>query len=449
MTHVAELYAAGEDLDRAIAAYERLVALDASDESAHRELIALHARSGHPGHAARQLEVCRAALGRELDAEPEPATIAALETPAAPRPEPRPRPRPVAPPPAVPLAERIAVWRRALVLATCAMLVATALLPVVSASSRIRYRLGRFVAKAELYLAGSSGSAERLLTVRGRLDRPGSRVEALDSLSGWATIADPDGTFTVLDLQWSPGSRVDLLVTSAAGSARLFTVTLPGAYPDDGTLDAGPLAFAEGRPVETEQLFGINSISYLDFDAANGAYYRGVFDALTLGRGTDEERIDAVNRFVASRYNPDQPRLAERDARSTLEAGSSSSGPLSLAMATVCRAGGYPVRLVDMVAERGARQSHRIVEVFYNGRWHLYDPSYGLSVRDEAGRVVGYSELRRDAALLAGLPFDSVERFGWETERMPELFASGIFHLYMFRPDGEAPRVAGPSLDGA
>jgi DNA-binding SARP family transcriptional activator len=459
MTHVAERAEALGDADSAVERYERLVALDPADEAAHRALIRLHATLGRTGDAARQLEACRSALARELDAEPEAATLAALAVPAEARPVPiaavapaRTRvtsERPAAEArrasaaawarDAVPgVAAGIARWRRAVAVAAGLMLALALLLPAVSASGRFKYRLGRIVSKAER-LFGESG--ERLYSIRGRVDRPGVRVEALDSISGWATISDADGAFTVLDLLWQPGATVDLVVSNGAGAARLFHVAVPLEYPEAGSVDVGLLRFGAGRSVETDDLFGVNSVSYIDYDSTNAAYYRGVFDALALGVPGDEARVDAVLRFVSSRYEPKRVSGADGSPRRTLESGSECSGLLSLAMATVCRAGGYPVRLVDTISETGARQSHQVVEVYYGGRWHLYDPSYGVAVRDGHGRVVGYSELRRDASLLADVPFASVPRRGWKTDQMPELFASGIHHIYLFRSDA--------SLDGA
>lgn len=55
-------------------ALQRLLELDPVHEAAHRELMQLHARLGHRTAALRQYQVCVAALQRELDAEPEPAT---------------------------------------------------------------------------------------------------------------------------------------------------------------------------------------------------------------------------------------------------------------------------------------------------------------------------------------------------------------------------------------
>jgi TolB-like protein len=55
---------------------ERLLASDPTAEAAHRALIRIHARRGHENAAVRQFELCRAALKKHLDAEPEAQTRA-------------------------------------------------------------------------------------------------------------------------------------------------------------------------------------------------------------------------------------------------------------------------------------------------------------------------------------------------------------------------------------
>jgi hypothetical protein len=270
--------------------------------------------------------------------------------------------------------------------------------------------------------------------MRGRLDHPGARIEALDSISGWATIADADGRFVLLDVQWRPAATYELMVSTGQGSTRLLRVTVPLAYPADGVLDLGDIAFEAARVVDASDVYGVNSVSYLDYDAANAGYYRGVFDALALGRTGDDDRIDALNLFVASCYTPQQSPLAGATPRGVFEAGTSNSGTLAVAMATLCRAGGYGVRLVDMAEERGERLSHMIVEVFYAGEWHAYDPSYGLTIRDETGRVADYQEVRRKPSLLTTVDYTAVARPGWDSRLIPELYVSGIHHLYFFRP---------------
>ena len=60
------------------AAIERLIQLlehEPANEEAHRRLMRLHAQAGHRDKALRQFEACRDALRREVDAEPDEATV--------------------------------------------------------------------------------------------------------------------------------------------------------------------------------------------------------------------------------------------------------------------------------------------------------------------------------------------------------------------------------------
>ncbi|AWM85518.1 hypothetical protein C4E04_01315 [Microvirga sp. 17 mud 1-3] len=56
----------------------RLLAQDSTAEEAHRALIRLHMRAGHPNRARRQFKLCREALHRELGTSPEEETVALL-----------------------------------------------------------------------------------------------------------------------------------------------------------------------------------------------------------------------------------------------------------------------------------------------------------------------------------------------------------------------------------
>lgn len=57
----------------------RLLNLDASQQEAHRRMMRLYARQGHRHLALRQFQLCREALSRELDVEPEPETASLYE----------------------------------------------------------------------------------------------------------------------------------------------------------------------------------------------------------------------------------------------------------------------------------------------------------------------------------------------------------------------------------
>src|SRR5262245_51671508 len=74
-----EQFDAAGDGERAIAALERLIAIDPAEEHRHRRLLALEARTRGTDAALARGKAVIALLKRELDAEPEPATLALLE----------------------------------------------------------------------------------------------------------------------------------------------------------------------------------------------------------------------------------------------------------------------------------------------------------------------------------------------------------------------------------
>lgn len=76
---LAKHFDAAGDGERAIAALERLVAIDPGEEDRHRRLLQLEARYRGADAALARAKLLAAMLQRELDAEPEPATRALLE----------------------------------------------------------------------------------------------------------------------------------------------------------------------------------------------------------------------------------------------------------------------------------------------------------------------------------------------------------------------------------
>src|SRR5205814_6730913 len=93
LAQTARLYAARGALRQSIERWQELLASDAADETAHRELMRLYAQTGGKHQALRQYWLCCAALQRELAAAPERATVELYEQIAAGRFPPR------APPP--------------------------------------------------------------------------------------------------------------------------------------------------------------------------------------------------------------------------------------------------------------------------------------------------------------------------------------------------------------
>jgi DNA-binding SARP family transcriptional activator/TolB-like protein len=75
----ARLYEAAGQWQPSIERFQQLVALNPANEDAHRHLMRLYVLSGSRYEALAQYQRCQAALRKDLDAEPEPQTIALYE----------------------------------------------------------------------------------------------------------------------------------------------------------------------------------------------------------------------------------------------------------------------------------------------------------------------------------------------------------------------------------
>jgi DNA-binding SARP family transcriptional activator/TolB-like protein len=79
LLRLAAVCEASADTRQAIEAYRQLVASNPCNEAAHRGLMRLHAALGQRHLAVEQFRGCRDVLRRELDVEPEPATVQLYE----------------------------------------------------------------------------------------------------------------------------------------------------------------------------------------------------------------------------------------------------------------------------------------------------------------------------------------------------------------------------------
>lgn len=449
----AEIHAARErGSGRAIELLDRLVAIDSLHEDAHRLLIHLYGQRGEFGRAARQYEICRETLDRELGVRPDPETTAVFD---AMRDDPSTALAVASPPTTAPVIvvepkilgrspeRRRFRTRWAVAAALLGVLCAIVFLPGTPWSARMRYKLGRVLDKGISSVWADGTEDRQLISLRGRIDGYHIRVEAIDSVSGWATLSDNDGAFRVLDVQWTPGRTYKLLVSNGQGAPRTILVPAPEQYPPDGVLDVGTLELESGRPATAVDLCGANSRSLLLFDAANAGYYRGVFDAITAGMATDQERIEALTLFVAARLTSEVASRTMQVPRATIETGTSSPGDLSVAMATIVFASGYDVRLIDVVDDSRSRRSHLVVEVRYGNEWHLFDPAFGIVPKDPDGRVPSYEDLLSNPTLVPVQAYAGCQRKGWDATRAPKLLTTGIHHLYTFT----LPPSAGTSED--
>jgi hypothetical protein len=327
-------------------------------------------------------------------------------------------------------------WKRwSVFLLGLSLIVLILFLPGLPWAGRIRHTLKRTIVKSEIELAKWRGLEPRLVSIAGQLNAPGAQIQALDSRSGWATLADRDGRFVLPAEMWYPAAVYDLLISNDESVGTLIKVRAPLVYPDEGVFSVGELNIGRGSTVQIKSLIGDNSVSAEDFDSSNSAYYKEWFDKLTGGKGSDKEKISALNDYVAGKLNYDETQWELGSPRRVLERGSQYCGHLSTALETLLVAGGYRTRAVHMSNGATPPGTHAVVEVFYDDDWHLYDPTFGLEFHDKDGRVASYRDVRLDTSMLTE---DLFVRFKPEDRRtwmalLPGIYQTGYHHYFYLK----------------
>src|SRR5262249_40796478 len=307
--------------------------------------------------------------------------------------------------------------------------------PATPWSMRCRHAVHKVYVRGEMRLARWRGHQPQLASMTGSLRSGGIQVEALDSRSGWATLADNQGRFLLRDITWYPGARYDLILAEDSRISRHFSVTAPDRLSESGLIDIGSVSLDETCEIAGSDLPGLNSMTYLDYDSGNTAYYRKAFSEQVAGIGDDDRRIEALNQFVAHKLNYEEGAGDFEAARQTLERGSRYCGCLGIALAAIAEAGNYEARVIDLCDGRMNPSDHVVVEVYYDDGWHLYDPYFGVSFKSPGGKTASYRDLRLNTRLLTNagdrahasrIPTDSMD---W----MRGVYSSGIHHFYYFK----------------
>jgi hypothetical protein len=305
------------------------------------------------------------------------------------------------------------------------------LFPGLPWSATNRHRLKKIVAKAEIKLSNWLGNKPRLISIAGETGTPGARVQALDSPSGWATFCDAQGRFTLPDVLWYPCATYELVVSTDENTGKIVTLSAPPFYPSTGVMQVGNLPLQSARQVNVKDMPGDTSYTYEYFDLQNRDYYRSLFEEITLGKKTAEEKVEAVNRYIAERLNYRETQFEIGSPRRIIEVGSQYCGHLGDAMATLL-AVAYPVRTIHLTDGATPANTHVVVEVFYDYAWHLYDPTFGVRFKDRDGKVVSYSELIVNPDLVS---LDGFSAFQQKYPKialrvLPDIYTSGHHHYY-------------------
>ena len=434
---VAEGSLAAGRTERAVEAANRLLSIDAADERAHRVLMQAASVAGDRSAVVRQFRACEAALDTELGVEPSEATRALFEELVErstesdlKRPSTKPDTTirsvevfgsPGPPAESAFTAETVSTDQRPRTLAAgirvaigIAMLL-VASIAVVLAVPRLRTMVweSRPVGTPVVALAGNLPSAF-------------VKVSLPSSASGWTCFTNAEGRFVIRDAGLHEGDTVSLLVENGASERREVVVRVPSGD-DTGSADIGAVD-ASAMSVVDDEMRRFNDRS-VPFDRANLEWYRGVAAAVTAGLPTDHDRVNALHAFIARRYTRPSDNGQTDTPRRTIEAGTLFSGPLPLALATLTQAAGYETRLVEVSAPRPVDIEHTVVEVFYDGRWHLFDPAFGVVAVNDLGEIANLEDLVRHPSLIDRMAYATANRPGWRGPEIPALLRSGVHRV--------------------
>ncbi len=330
-------------------------------------------------------------------------------------------------------------------LAGVALILCLMLMPGLPWSARCRHFIKKLRAKADMKVSAWQGVPPRFISLSGRIinkkeSLKGAEVEALDSASGWASLTDWQGRFVLPDVVWYPQASYIIVIKSNDYQIRQVRVSAPESYPEGGILNVGELVYEQSCKVDATDLQGINSISYIEYDRRNIDYYKELFNRLTAEKQGDEEKLEAISRYVASKLIKDEtvePALNanHESPRQILEQGSRYCGRLALALATIAEAGNYKTRMLDLVDETLHPSAHVVTEIYYADRWHLYDPIIGSVFRIKEDRIASYKEVRlnTDFRFPKTAPEHLPEIPDRQKNWMDDAYRSGLHHYYCFK----------------
>lgn len=318
-------------------------------------------------------------------------------------------------------------------------------LPGLPWSARFRHVVKKILTKAEIQAAAWKGESPQLVSLSGKLTTKqsnkqaveGAEIEALDSVSGWATLTNRAGDFVLRDVIWYPNASYTLIVTFNSHETKQLRVVAPEKYPDDQVIALGELQLDKGCQIDVTDTPGMNATSYLKLDQENLDYYKNLFAQLTAGKNTDEEKIDAINKFVAGKFVLNQTATPDTVPKQIFESGSNAPWQIALSLATLAEAGNYKTRMLDLIDKASPPTAHMVTEIYYKDRWHLYEPIFAISFRNESGVIASYKDLRlhTDLNSIQGTVSKPSQIPGEQLATFANLYNSGFHHYYYLRKE--------------
>ncbi len=130
--------------------------------------------------------------------------------------------------------------------------------------------------------------------------------------------------------------------------------------------------------------------------AEDQAFLQSILDTLfpeDMSGLTEEQIVIEIQRYVSTSL-----RLENNSGTATkiLTEGYAICGGMNISFQALVRKAGIPAHYIGMFGV--IYQSHVLTEIYYDGQWHLYDPTYGLFFYSEpeynhAGHILSFAEV--------------------------------------------------------
>lgn len=119
------------------------------------------------------------------------------------------------------------------------------------------------------------------------------------------------------------------------------------------------------------------------------------FQDLTRGLDRDQDKFVVLNRAIAARIDHLEEHPGNLSSKELWELGNGWCDNVARLLVNFARAAGYPARLLELTHTDG-HNGHVVAEVYYGGKWHLFDPDHGVEYYLPDGSIASFEELSRD-----------------------------------------------------
>lgn len=285
-------------------------------------------------------------------------------------------------------------------------------------------------------LAHQIGVSPKEIVITGKTNVAGCLVNLVNPNSKWSVLADSEGHFKLPEITWYPGKNYCLKLSLENNKSFQTEIFAPWEYPESGNLDLGFIDLA--LALKNQSLKQQPSYNLIPFDTKNKEYYEQLYSNITSNICGEEEKIMALTKFVC------QKRVAKkkvsidiwtpRQLLEPTEPFSYTCGELSSALAHLAYAGNFKINYIDMILDKDPTQrpyTHVVTEIYYQGKWHLYDPTFGTAYRNEKGEIASYQEIRLNPKILDN-PIRLYPEAKLHTNWLHNLYAEGVHQNFSF-----------------